>query len=257
MKKRLIIAVVLCLVFVVSAVVHTPAQVIYYFKDKLPKKLQISQVNGSIWHGKAMNVQWQQQSRTIDLGGVAWDINWMALLVGKLSIATRFGQNSAMRLSGKGLIEFSGSDIAISSLLVRFPVESIASFIPSPMPFSIQGQGSVNLKNIQLKGERCIDGDGVLQWDQGVVNVFSQSIDLGLVKSTFVCLDGKITLQANQSSGMFRSQVSGALLVNHRADISGYVKSLEDVPPLLSEQLKRLPEAENDQGYQVGYQGRW
>ncbi len=260
MKKRLIIAVSLFLVFVVSAVVHTPAQVIYYFKDRLPRNLQISQVSGSIWHGKAMNVQWQQlqpQSPTIDLGGVVWNINWTTLLSGKLSIDTRFGQNSALQISGKGRFELSQTDIKISSMMVRFPVESVAPYIPSPVPFSIQGQGSVNVKDILLKGERCIDGDGVVQWDQGMVNVFSQSIDLGLVKSTFSCQDGKITLQANQSSGMFRSQVSGALLVNHRADISGYVAPLEDVPPMLSEQLKRLPEAENGQGYLVKYQGRW
>lgn len=257
MKKNLLIAVVLFLVFVVSAVVHTPAQVIYYFKDKLPRNLQISQVTGSIWHGKAMNVQWQQQPQTIDLGSVAWNINWTALLSGKLSIDTRFGQNSAMQLSGKGQLEFSGSDITISSMMVRFPVESIAPFIPSPVPFTIQGLGSVNLKNIQLKGERCIDGDGVLQWDLGMVNVFSQSIDLGLVKSTFVCQNGKISVQANQSSEMFHSQVMGALYVNHQADISGSVRPLEGVSPMLSEQLKKLPEAENGQGYVVKYQGRW
>ncbi|MCE0493863.1 type II secretion system protein N [Vibrio salinus] len=257
MKKRLLFAVSLLCLFVVSVLVHTPAQALFYFKSTLPDTLHISGVSGSVWHGKAMDVEWQSQTKRVDLGSVVWRIHWTSLLTGKVKVTFRFGQHSQMQLSGRGQVVVSRSDIQIPALTVHFPVESLVPLIPSPVSFSAKGTGVVHLKNVVLNGLRCDAGQGSVQWNHAGLDVFSQSIDLGLTQSTLTCKNGNISAQINQKSDMLQSRLQGRFLMARRLELSGSVTPLEGVPPVLLDQLTRLPEADSGQGYQIRYQGLW
>jgi len=256
-KSRVVCVGIFILVFLISFVAHIPARIISQFDHSPLHMFKMSQVNGTIWHGKAENVRILLQGKTLDLGSVQWNVHWSKLVFGKLVLETHFGQDSSIGLRGYGTFALMHSKVIISSLNAYFPVNSLARLIPSPIPFSTSGKGKLLLHDVILTNSHCEKGKGEFQWMRSHINVLSQHIDLGEIRNQLRCQNGAVLMQTDQASAMISSHFRTNLSENRSMTIHGILHPQDSIPETLKYQIERLPATKDNQGYKIQYKKQW
>lgn len=141
-KKTLLYGSLLLSVFSTSVVVHLPAK---FVVDNLPnvRGLDISGVQGSLWQGRAQKVSFQQY----DFGQVTWDLQVFKLLTGKAELNVRFGRNSELGLTGRGVVGYGFSGPYAENLLASIPVAKVMEQVNVPAPVGATGDLELMIKN--------------------------------------------------------------------------------------------------------------
>ena len=125
--------------------------------------VRVSNVEGSIWHGKGLISE-----RTIGSVNVDWDVNVISLVLFKVPINIHFS-NGAMDLAGK--IVLSPMSIAVQN--VSGHVDEVA-FKPLYQSYRADIQGRLQLEAVSAKmswSRVLADASGDLSWSGGPISI--------------------------------------------------------------------------------------
>ncbi|MGD8233935.1 type II secretion system protein N [Vibrio sp. TRT 1302] len=254
MKKTILSGLFISSVFVVSAMVHMPAQFILQYAP-LPSALRVADIEGTVWQGSAQQVQWQGTN----YGALNWQLNPLKMLAGSLEAQIRFGRGSDLSLQGRGVIGYDFSGLYAQNLIAAIPVEEMSKFTPRlPVPLDLKGQVEVNLRSYRYAQPYCDSAQGSLVWNTQAVSTPLADLYLGPVIAQFSCQQSRIDVQGEQQSKEVESSFSAEVGADRSYKMSGWFKPLAEFPQALQQQLKWLPEpADSDGKYHFNNQGQW
>ncbi|MFY2510020.1 type II secretion system protein N [Vibrio pectenicida] len=252
MKKVILLSLALFMVFLISAVVHVPAQVVLNYLP-LPSQLGLSGVSGSLWDGRAASVKWQENN----FGAINWQLAPLKFLTGKVEAQVRFGRGSDMQITGRGTVGMSTSGPYAYNLIVSLPVAKVLEAAPPlPIPVELTGQVELSIKSMIYDAPYCQSGTGSLVWNMDKIITPLDELTLGPVVANFACQNSEITLNAEQRSQHVSSAADVVLSPNRTYQASAWFKPEGNFPQAFSEQLRWLPEPDGQGRYQFTYQGR-
>ncbi|MCL9776449.1 type II secretion system protein N [Vibrio methylphosphonaticus] len=239
-------------VFFASVIYHAPAQVLLSVAP-LPSNVVISGVQGTIWQGRAQNVNYQRQQ----LGEVSWHFSWLSILTLSPEYAVRFGRGSALGIAGKGNIGVNFSGPYVHTLLASLPAESILDIYTPPVPINAGGQVELAIRSMQYQSPWCGSGDGSLSWNAGYVETPVGSLSFGPTVIDMTCSDSTIKAKGAQNSAQVSSEFTGELSANRQYQTQAWFKPGSDFPPSMQQQLKWFGNPDNQGRYSFNYQGRF
>jgi general secretion pathway protein N len=252
-KKVILLSLGLILVFVTSALVHLPAQLVLNYAP-LPAPLAISGVEGTLWKGSAANVRWQRNN----LGAVQWQLQVSKLLSGNAEAQVRFGRGSDMQITGRGLVGYGVSGPYVENLIASLPVEQVMEFAPPiPVPLELSGQVELSVKRLVYAAPYCQTGEGSVVWNTNEIGTPLETLEVGPVVANFTCEESAITLKGDQRSKQVESEAQLVLQPNRSYQSNAWFKPGAEFPSAFSEQLGWLPKPDRDGKYQFTYSGRF
>lgn len=252
MKKILLLALALVMVFTVSAIIHLPAQLVVQYAP-LPKGLSLTGVQGTIWNGSAVNVRWQRQN----LGQVHWQLQASKLFSGKAQAQVRFGRGSDMQFSGRGIVGYAMSGPYAENLIASLPVEKVMAYAPRlPVPLDLTGQVELSIKSLTYAAPFCQSAEGSVVWNTDKIGTPLEELQIGPVVANFTCADSTITLKGDQRSQQVESEAEVVLKPNRSYQSSAWFKPGEQFPAAFRDQLGWLSKPDGQGKYRFTYNGR-
>lgn len=189
-------------VFIIAIIVTVPAKHVLYRLD-LP--LNLTNVNGTIWNGKASTLQLQQYT----INNVAWRINAWSLLTGQLTVSLNAGiarDRSSIYAKGNAGVNLFNQHLIADKLTLRFPAEKLLENVNLPVKVLAKGVVETTLDSAELKFTQTSVGCAVLngagQWRQAAVLTPSGEVDLGLFEGVLGCNESQLTLTVAEPNGL-------------------------------------------------------
>ena len=252
MKFKWGIVVVFCSLFFTSLVAYVPAAFVWKYLPKGPD-LSVSGMQGSVWSGSVQKVMWKQY----DIGQVYWSFQPTRLFSGQLGVSVRFGQNSPLRLQGRGVIGWQWSGAFAENMLVSIPTESVLQLVNMPLPLTTTGQLDLVVGEYTYQAPYCQSLQGTLAWANAKVESPLGNLSLGPMMADLGCNQGEIDAQLKQRSSDVSGEWQAGLLSQHRYRVSGWFKPGANFSPKLNQQLQWLDQPDSKGRYSVNLKGRW
>ncbi|MDA0130338.1 type II secretion system protein N [Vibrio sp. MarTm2] len=252
MKKVILLTLLLVVIFVTSAVVHLPAQLVVKYAP-LPGALQLSGVEGTLWNGRAQSVSWQRDN----FGQVQWQFQPSKLFSGKAEAQIRFGRGSDMQLTGRGVVGYRLSGAYAENLIASLPVEQVLAFAPRlPIPLELTGQVELSVKHLTYAAPYCQTAEGSVVWNTDTIGTPVEDLQVGPIVANFTCSDSTITIKGDQRSSQVESAAEVVVQPNQNYQSTAWFKPGEEFPAAFREQLSWLPTPDGQGRYRFNYNGR-
>ncbi len=135
--------------FIVSLVVTAPVHVV---AKHLPPDIQASGLQGTLWQGQANRLQ----VRNFNLGRVSWDVNPLALLVGRIESDVSIDRPG---LQGRGTVGVGFDSLRLADTHVLGSSDLLAPYLAN-YGVDIDGQFEVDVRSSQFndRGPQALDG---------------------------------------------------------------------------------------------------
>lgn len=166
--------------------------------------MAIEDVRGSIWHGKAMHVGWNDHA----LGALAWTMRPDALLLGKL--------DAVLQLTGEVTATTRLIQDPKSTTLINFEGQLPASLLQNlrgRAALRAQGQVRATIPFARITGNRFTAATGEVTWHAATLRSTS-SVALGTLRARFGLADDQCihgTIQADEAALATRGTFAGDL----------------------------------------------
>ena len=160
MKKAIRYSALAIMLYAVFLFVLVPADRVYaVLKEKAPLPVSLYQVNGSVWNGGATVAMMGTQR----LEFLTWELEPLALLLGRLEIALGFSKNDGKMnvTAGRSLL----GDYYLRDADASFPAVELESML-SPMKLGLAGNITASLKEMRIAGKQLSAVEGTLIWDK-------------------------------------------------------------------------------------------
>ena len=177
--KRVIGYVVFAVTLYVAFLLVTfPADRAYALvKHRLPPRIQLYGLEGSVWHGHA-DVAQLGQYRVAPLN---WQYRPAGLLVGRIDVKVQFNEGAGRASAVVGLSR--GGDVRLSDVDAALPASELVQMLRLPL-VQVDGELSAKLDSLQIKASHLTALNGTLTWnDAGVLK--PQSYQLGGLEARF------------------------------------------------------------------------
>lgn len=160
MKKAIRYGVLVIMLYAVFLFVLLPADRVYaVLKEKAPLPVSLYQINGSVWNGGA-DVAMMGAQR---LEFFTWELEPLALLLGRLEVALGFTKNDGKMnvIAGRSLM----GNYYLHDADASFPAVELESIF-SPIKLGLSGNITANLKEMKIAGNQLSAVEGTLTWDK-------------------------------------------------------------------------------------------
>ncbi len=201
MKISKLAVLVLLAVFIVSLIVLAPARLIYRF---LPadNSIQLSNLNGSIWRGKAEQVIYQNRS----LGNLDWRLQPSSLFSGKIGSSFLLNHpdyevDGNLKAGANNLLIL--NDTIITMDANKLPLEGIASAVEA------NGVVIAQIESLHFIEQQIDQLEATINWSNASV---SAPIELIL---------GEILIDAQGEGGQIKAIIKSS--ANSQLDINGTI----------------------------------
>lgn len=231
-----------------------PATLLESLLHRLLPPLQLQNVSGSLWNGRATQAFWQQGEKVIALGSLEWQLRpWSLLwLHPSLHVAANYGEqflDAQLRVSPLGAITLTHTSAA-----------SPAALLSNWAPLPARGLFALKLERAELAREQLRALQGMLYWQQAQWQWNSHWLALG----DYRC---ELTLPAAQQMRC-QLQGQGALALDGAIDVDAkartwvaqlQVKTASSLPEDFRQSLQLMLATQPDaQGkLSVKRNGRW
>lgn len=182
------------LTYVLFLLAGIPAQQVWEFIPQQSKiRLQITQLEGSLWSGQADNLQ----INNLSLGQLNWDLNLLPLFVGKIDLDTKI-HGPLGKLQSNIAVSIDGS-LQATDLSGQIPAESLN---PYTLPATLQGKISLDIQNLSYQANQQLQLEGKAHWRNASINML-QTVEIGDVRLLAKADgDGSIVHITNEKSAL-------------------------------------------------------
>jgi len=246
MKSKIMWAVLALVVLIFFMLVKLPAQQVLG-RIALGSNISMYQVEGSIWQGSMSRLV----VNGLPVENLSWDINALALLMGKLSVDLNGGNlrdpelitvNGPIRVS-----LFNPNHIQAENLQVYIPADRALAKVPLPLPVQAGGRFKVAMAEFDFgPGCNAITGSG--EWLNAWVGGTQGPINLGNFTANISCEDNQIRIQVAEPNLLGLSLVSTVSPDFKGFAVEGKFKPSDDLPNEVH-QAGRFFGAPDAQGY--------
>ncbi|MDD1783590.1 type II secretion system protein N [Enterovibrio sp. ZSDZ35] len=249
MKRTLIMSFLFILVLLVSAVVHTPASLVFRYIPPI-QGLQLGTIGGTIWNGTASNVTWQGQP----LGKLNWQFNLLPLFTGNADVAMRL--SGVKGISARGNIGYGLAGAYANNLLFSTSANVVQSFIPYPLPVSLAGQFDLTVRDyLFTKTPFCDTLQGNIAWSQGSVTSELGTVDPGLVVADLACDEGRLSIKGGSDSDALETEFSLLLSPDQRYNMNGWFVPGNALPQSMRGALSFMGQPDSEGRYRLSFSG--
>jgi general secretion pathway protein N len=247
-RRLIYLGVLAYLVFLLHAL---PASFLTHYilpSVKIARGVNLQGVRGSIWQGQAADAR----INNFSLGKLQWNVRSWGLLLGKLKLNLKFGQNN---VRGNGYVSLGlGGSLAAEDVNMQFPAETLMPLMYG-YPISIAGDLRGNLKEVAIERGRVLQAQGRIVWQNAAIRA-PQNIDMGdfLVTLEPVNLGSKIVIK-DQGQGQVQAEITVYLKGSGEYRMNGWMKARDAGQQSITEALRLIGRADNSGKYWVGYNG--
>jgi len=178
----------LVLIFVISLGISTPANYLYSTVEDQIQGMQLTQINGSIWHGSA-----ELSIEGLETGAIEWHFSPTTLLTGGLGWNFTLADQAVTGHAAAKVWQLS----SLSALTITTSTQALSQW--NPVLNTITSDVSADLKHISA--EQCNDTSGEIRLERtSVIGLPLGSIDVQVqcegenYSATFNNRDSPITL---------------------------------------------------------------
>lgn len=218
----------------VLLVVFAPARALYWLP--LPAHVQLEQLSGSLWNGRAAVVKVDRQW----FYDVQWQLQPLQLATGNAVVSLHVpARSNAVTLQGE--IGYGAGGLQVSELQANGALQELLNMVNVKMPLATRGNWSVAVNAYQWDTRQglcqALDGQGEGRDIQVLVNGNWQS--LGNFPVSLSCTDHNavgLTMNGSNSLGL---NFEAALFAD-RFNVNGTVKPNTRTPEALTQMLQYL-----------------
>jgi len=227
------------LVLLLGLVILFPARVAFHWFA--PAALQISGVQGTAWHGSAI----EASVSGVYVRNIKWDIKPLRLLTGALSyrVAATLESGFAESELGIGL----GGAISLTDLRAALPLALVAGVSGLPSLHGGEGSVSLNFERLEMLNGFPVAADGVIEIAGLVLPRISRT-SLGGYKAEFLTQNNTISGSFEDTDGVV-DLVAGSVQINTDRSYTLVIPfaAKPETPASLWQQLQLLPKNERGQ----------
>lgn len=248
--KRVILGLVLFLVvFITSAIVHFPANLVVKNLLQVPG-ISLNGITGTLWNGVAAGVNWQGRP----MGSLKWQFNPLKLFTGKVDVDVRLSGNAG--LSARGNVGYGLAGVYANNLLVTTSAQVVQSFIAYPIPVTLSGQFDLTVRDYLFNQKPfCEVLAGNLAWSQGNVVSPIGSIDPGVVVAQLSCNDGQLVINGDSKSDAIETEFNVSLSPDQQYSLDGWFVPGKTFPEDMRRQLGFLGNPDSEGRYRLSFSG--
>ena len=253
MKKTIVYVVIFVTFFFASLIAGLPISWVLA-QVPTPPGLEITNPQGTLWKGRAANVQWQQQN----LGKLNWDFQWSSLLMGKAEFDVGFGRGSDLNFKGQGFVGYGLLDGPYAEKLeVSMPVDKALQQAQLPLPVGASGRLTLKVNQATYAAPWCKSGDATLTLTQARVQSPVGELQLDEATANISCENSLLKASGSQNSSQVSAEFSGELTPEQAYSATAWFKPGAEFPQSMNEQLKWLGDPNSKGRYEFDYQGRF
>lgn len=220
LKKRYWLLLTLLLTLILTLRLLPASWVIYGVQQAAPG-LQVAGVSGSLWQGQVDASQWVDRGKTLPLGRLQWQLQWLSLFT--LSPCADFSAVAAEQtIKGQGCYSLLSGKAVLKQTDASLPMAQIAPF------FNVDLNGRVDAYIDLLTWQERLLGEtaGNLLWQRAAFYNGSQWITLGDLQANATD-DAKGGLTA-QVKSLDTAQQPVPLAVDLNVAVSGLSKPVPE-----------------------------
>jgi len=192
MKKKFAIGGVFLLTYIGFLIATLPAPFVLN-QFSLPRNIQLSGVNGSIWDTAIAQV-------TID-GNHVQQVNarlsFLSLLTLNPKLNITFGDEFIAGPEGALALTLSQNKAKIDNLKLLLKANNIAQQLTLPLPMTARGDVELTLASAEVdlkKNNQCIAAKGKVTWSKAGVIALEQNVKLGKLTADIGCENGALAI---------------------------------------------------------------
>lgn len=218
-------------------------------KTEAARAVQLQGVRGSVWKGEAADAR----VSNFDLGKLHWDVRSWGLLLGKLKLHLKFGQDS---VRGNAYVSVGmGGAVNADDVNLQVPAENLMPLLYG-YPFSIAGMLRGNLKQVALERGRVLQAQGRIVWQDATIRA-PQNIEMGdyLITLEPVNLGSKMVIK-DQGRGPVQAEITVFAKGSGDYRLNGWLKARDPNQQSITEALRLIGRPDNSGRYWIGFNGR-
>ncbi|MBD1576005.1 type II secretion system protein N [Vibrio sp. S11_S32] len=256
MKHKKWYFIVFLVVFIWSVIAHIPASWVYNQlaipANVIPRNVKLQGVSGTIWEGSVQQLEVERQQ----FGSLYWDFEPSHLLMAKVQFKVRFGQNSELKLAGKGDVGVGFSGAYANNFVASVPIDKLVQQLKLQVPVDLSGRLELSLRHFNYAQPWCESGDGNLVWTQGQIDSPIGSITPGPVIANLSCKQQVVDAKGKQNSEQVSSQFSINLNKKSQYKLTAWFKPGAKFPESMGKQLRWLGKPNGEGQYPFTFSGK-
>lgn len=218
-------------------------------KTDVAREVHLQGMHGSIWQGEATDAR----LANFDLGKLQWNVHSWGLLLGKLKMHLKFGQDS---VHGNANVSVGiGGAVNADDVNLQMPAEKLMPLFYG-YPFSMSGMLRGNLKQVAIEQGRVLQAQGRIVWQNASIRAL-QNMDLGdtLITLKPVNLGTKIVIK-DQGRGPIQTEITVFTKGSGDYRINGWLKARDPNQQATVEVLRPFGRPDSSGRHWISFNGR-
>lgn len=230
MKIKFIVLFV-CL-YLFALLVTLPASILTGF---IPQSvgLKIAGVSGYAWQGEAALLSYNKKHH---FDRVSWNLDWLALTTLQVKVNVKFN-NGRHAISGEGVVKSGFFGRGIENLKLDLSAAQLLAYADLPVPIEASGNITIAVKDATLGDPYCATLEGVVDWENAMINSQLGELDLAAANIKLSCDNGNLVALIEQKSEQINSNISALLQKGGLFKLTGTIRENDKLSPDISQAL--------------------
>ena len=250
MKSKLVGLCFILIAYSVFLVITLPAKLALSYLP-LPPQVVISQVTGTIWHGQAEKVLYDN----IDVVDLVWDTSFMAMLTGSIEANVQFGRGKRS-LRGNGDVGYNSNGGYAKNVTVQANSEWLLMATNIPVPVTTSGEVKLEVSEAQQGQPWCEQLSGKLTWSNAGIQSLIGNIIVDSAVANLSCESGTLVANIKQASSQLRLSGMAKLAAGNKYSLSAVLVPSNELPESIRTNLRYIGKPNAKGEYQLNYSGR-
>ena len=249
MKKWLAYGALFFCVYLVFVIATIPANFALSLA-KLPRNIELTNVEGSIWQANIAQLQYQG----ISIEQVSVQTSFWSLLVLSPSLTIKFGGALLDGPEGKFTVSGLLNELSIEQLQLSIAANDIAQQLALPIPLTAKGYVDLSIEDLTFAPvgtkDFCQQLSGKITWPKAQVNALDEKVKLGELSAKLNCDKGAIAIVVNPKNDLGLS-FTAYVRQGGRFSGNGYLKPGNKFPRQLNDVLPFIGSTDKQGRYRL------
>ncbi len=250
MRSKLFGLCFILIAYLVFLVITLPAKLALSYLP-LPPQLTVSQVSGTVWHGQAEKVSFDN----VDVVDLVWDTSFLAMLTGSIEADVQFGRGKSS-LRGRGDIGYNSNGGYAKNVTVKANSEWLLMASNIPVPVTTSGEVKLEVSEAQQGQPWCEQLSGKLTWSNAGIQSLIGNIIVDSAVANLSCESGALVANIKQASSQLRLSGIAKLAAGNKYSLSAVLVPSNELPESIRTNLRYIGKPNAKGEYQLNYSGR-